>query len=128
MKADESQESHFRLPSRKLWEWPGQDSHQGPKLATGASLLPVQGDTALPTPANLYSHEPQSGPTFAPSSLGFWVGRFVLMAATEKTSNPLPSTATHAPNGCRSLAKTRLESATTVPGARGVPTSGEEGF
>lgn len=126
MKADESQKSHFRLPSRKLWEWPGRDSCQGPKLATGASLLPLQGDTALPTPANLYSHEPQSGPTFVPSSLGFWVRKFVLMATTEKTSNPLPSTVTHTPSGRRFLAKTWPESATRVPGAKGVPRSGEE--
>lgn len=56
----------------------GQDqtARQGPKLATGASLLPVQDNAVLPTPANLYSHEPQSGPTLAPSSLGFWVRRF----------------------------------------------------
>lgn len=62
----------------------------------------------------------QSGAILTPSVLGFWVRRFVLMATTEKTSNPLPSTATCTPSEHRSLAKTRPESATPVPGAGGV--------
>ena len=81
--------------------------------------LPVQGDTALPTPANLYSHKPQSGPTLTPSSLGFWVEMFVPMATTKKTGNPLPSTVTHTPSGYRSLSETSPESAATVPAVRG---------
>lgn len=85
---------------------------------TGASPLSMQGDAVLPTPANLYSHEPvKSHPR--PIHCRFWVRRFVLMATTETTSNPFPSTTTNMPKWHGSPAKIQPESATTVPRARG---------
>lgn len=89
---------------------------------TGASLSSVQGDTVLPTPANLYSHEPvKSHPH--PIHSGLWV-RFVLMITTETTSNPFPSNTTNVLNWHGFPAKKQPELATTAPRARGVPESG----
>lgn len=122
MEADKSPKSHFRLMGTARTGLPGrvpnwQQKHPRSLCKVMLHCQPLQTFIAMS----------QSGAILTLSMLGFWVRRFVLMATTEKTRNPLPSAATYTPSGHGFLAETWPESATPVPGARGCQDLGGEG-